>query len=59
MKTKEELKQIHKELQVSEESKKLARIVIEKIAPNNNGIRAVNSGTFAAIEIIEEVFELK
>jgi len=43
---------------VSEDSKELARKVIEKISPNNNGIRAVNSGMLMAIEIIEEVFDL-
>ena len=47
-----------KENLTKEEVKDLAKLTIEKIAPNNNGIRAVNSGTFTAIEIIKKVFEL-
>ena len=47
-----------KEDLTKEEVKNLARLTIERIAPSNDGIRAVNSGTFSAIKAIEEIFEL-
>jgi len=47
-----------KEKLTKEEVQKLAKLAIEKLAPNNNGIRAVNSGIVRGIEVIQEVFEL-